>query len=669
MSPMRSSRCVVAVTALTACLAMAWGAEQDPVRLDACDEVVRLDLVFSCRIARDVASSDFARGPFIVQVSLDQAGRHLAGDEYRLARLGQLREGIQVALVPSSPSPSDQPVELHITLTNPQRTMIQRLDRELTTPLRLQRGLETVYRRIVAAAHDAVPPLPALWAEQADELMSTGESLRVCAQLVELEAQLSAWRPGDRSIATSASATLALRDPVDGSIQPLRLHLPDAPAPSALALVLGDPRRTHAKSAWPQLAEAWVAAARSAGSAVVETYPAGDTAWRGVGPRRALLALAAATDACPGLEHARVALVGIGTGAAGAILLAEREPARWSSLTLIDPVLAAPHGDEDPNAMHALALLAPGERPAHLVGLQIAVCGTPDAACAAWQRRVERAGGAVIAGFQSPDLPAFWTTIGKAVPLPVREYVAPVPGRYGPVEIEQLGAWGDVASLRILSWEPLRLSTFGIARLTPFSPSGAEIDGRPYQAVAAAPAPIKAAGQASGPLAGYADGPFVVVQGTGEHAAAAADNRGLAQAFIAAWQAHAQGRPPLVEDRAFRDQDFPRHHLVLIGNPRSNAVLRQLVEHDGAFPIHWDSHGFTALGQSFERNERRAVALAWPHPAHDGRLLVVLDGAPAWRGANAGDGPPLGGLPDLVVGGVRENDQPALLKLFDNHWR
>jgi hypothetical protein len=52
-------------------------------------------------------------------------------------------------------------------------------------------------------------------------------------------------------------------------------------------------------------------------------------------------------------------------------------------------------------------------------------------------------------------------------------------------------------------------------------------------------------------------------------------------------------------------------------------------------------------------------------PGGDGRLLVILDGRPAW---SAG-GLPLAGLPDLVITGEQPADLPALLRTFGNDWR
>jgi hypothetical protein len=154
------------------------------------------------------------------------------------------------------------------------------------------------------------------------------------------------------------------------------------------------------------------------------------------------------------------------------------------------------------------------------------------------------------------------------------------------------------------------------------------------------------------------------VVGTGESAAAQAGNRALAQAFALAWVAHAHGRPRVLDDTAVDDEALPGQHLVLIGNPRSNQLLARLVART-ALPVQWDARNVTASGRSFLRSEQRAVALAWPHPAHDGRLLVILDGRPAWSAA----GLPLAGLPDLLIGGAAADDPPAVALTFGNDWR
>jgi hypothetical protein len=641
----------------------------------ACDEVVRLGSVFRCQVSKAVAQADFDRGPYVLQLTLSQAGQPLVSSDFPLAKLGQLRDGVQLNVVPGGIPPSGQPVDLSLTLTNPMRSDLQRVTRRLATPLGLQQALTADFARLVAADPQVHDPLPYLWAEQAGEATTTGASLQACALLAQYEQRLSGWLRGQRpGIFPIGCSERALRDPVDGSIQPWRVHMPrPTRQPTPLVVLFSPADQDLRKSTWPMLASPWLAAARDAGVAILEIYAAGDRTWCGVGVARAELAIRACASVCPGVATGHLILVGVGTGAPGAIALAERDPERATSLVLVDPALAlTSDGDAPPDDAHGfgrwLALAAPGGRPAHLTGLPTLVSGVPDAACAAWLERLSRCGAEVLRQYPSPATPAFWEGIAERPPSqPPREYVVLAPGRYGPVQVEALVAWGSPGSLRIESRMPERVATLGISALIPDGP--AMVNGQPWHAAVPPSLPAKVLGQACGPLAAYANRAFVVVVGTIENIAAAQDNRQLAKAFVAAWAAYAQGRPRLVDDHDFHDQDVPGANLVLIGNRRSNAVLARLLADDHDFPLSWDSRSVIYPGGSQLRDQHRAVAVAWPHPAHDGRLLVVLDGAlPASKRAGA-CGMPLAGLGDLVVGGDSPGTPPVVERLFSQAWK
>lgn len=615
---------------------------------------VRAGVAFRCRVTTATPADDPARGPYRLHLGMVQGGAILAEAAFELVNLGQLEQGVEAVLFPrpAGAALDERPVLLQAVLTNPLVSEVARAERRLDTPLSLQRALEADWNAFRQGSAPAAPE-PALWFEQAGERMLEGASLAALAELAAIRARLAEWRAG-RWAPAADDAELAIRDPVDGSVQPYRVHLPPGTARAPVVLALLGDEAAVGKARWTGLPESWLAAARSAGVAVVQAYPAGDRAWTGIAPRRALLALADACARLPRLDGGRVALVGGAAGATGAIALAERQPGRFAALALVAPRLASdvrgaiPRPDE------------PGGRPAHLVTLPLFISGGGDAAIAAWHARVARAGGTPTVGFPGPESPAFWSTLARsAAPGVPRELVFPVPARHGTVTVERLTRWGEPGFVR---WDgPHTLRTVGIAALTCSDRSLTVVGLDP----AAAPAgPRKTFGQATGPLATYAEGPFVVVVGTGEHLAARRDNRALADAFVGAWAAHAHGRPPLVEDAAFTGADWPRHHLVLIGNARSNRVLATLPLGAAGLPARWDARNLMVGERAWPRHERRAFALAWPHPAADGRLLVVLDGAPAW----GAEGPPLAGLPDLVVGAAAA-DGPALSVTMDGAWR
>ena len=668
----------VVLAALAALTATAPGGEAGALEV-SCDAAVRLGLVFSCTVSRAVAPEEAARGPWVLQVSLTQAGQQLAAGEYPIARLSQLREPCRINLVPTAAASAEE-AELSVILTNPQRSALQRWQRRLPTPLGLERALAADRDRLLAgsaAAAGSGAELPLLWVEQAGEAVASGWTLHCCAELARTHERLVAWFAGRRApLFPVGTNELALRDPVDGSIQPYRLHLPPVlRSPVPLAVLCVGAAGALNKGAWPLPPAAWLAAARTAGVAVLEPYAAGDASWSGVAVARTRLALAASRQLCPGLAAGGVLLVGVGAGARGALALVEADPEACAALALVDPALALPGaGASDPAAPAGweawLALAAPGGRPAHLAGVPTALCGAGDGESQRWLERFERCGGALLRRFPAPGEASFWTSLaarnGAAAP---REYVVTAPGRYGPVEVEAMGEWGVAGALRFEARQPLRVSTVGIRALRPSGDGGAEVDGRAWRASPPNALPAKVLGQAQGPLVAYGARPFAVVVGTLEHAAAAADNRQLAADFLSAWAAYAQGRPPVYEDRALGEQEPAGVNLVLIGNTRSNAVLARLAARSPGFPLRWDARSVITPGGTFLRSQRRAVALAWPHPALDGRLLVVLDGALVQAHPDGPGLPPCAGLPDLVVGGESPAAPAAYERLFSADWR
>lgn len=147
-------------------------------------------------------------------------------------------------------------------------------------------------------------PLPWLWAEQAAELSAGGASAACLGELAAISLRLSAWLEGERA----PTRDLALRDPVDHSVQPYRLHLPAGSGPHPLLVVL-PALRPLGKAHWPASAPRLTDAAMAAGVAVLECYPAGDVTWSGAARRRIAVTIAAAAAAAP-LDLARGACVG-----------------------------------------------------------------------------------------------------------------------------------------------------------------------------------------------------------------------------------------------------------------------------------------------------------------------------------------------------------------------
>ncbi len=237
----------------------------------------------------------------------------------------------------------------------------------------------------------------------------------------------------------------------------------------------------------------------------------------------------------------------------------------------------------------------------------------------AWVDAADAAGVVIAQGYPAGD--ATWTGIGlRRVPAMLRALAGLVP---------------DAQPIIVL----------GVGPAVPGAAAGAARGG-PAQGFLAVEDPARMADPATwrlpatianppaslpGRLANYADGPFVLVVGTGEHAAAAADNRHLAERFRAAWRDHAHGEPPQVDDTAFDRARWADHHWVLVGNPRSNALAAECFA-GVPLPIVWDAREVRLGTAVCHRSLLPAIALGLADPHRPGRYLLLIDGTPAWSG-------------------------------------
>jgi hypothetical protein len=438
-----------------------------------------------------VSQAGLPAGPLHVHAELlDKAGS-AAEASADLTDASVLAHGIVLVLTPTRTGGGD--MQLQVTLTQPvagDTPLISTRRCPVATPDAALHAALTAAEALRRS--DERDPQPWLWAEQAAELLAGGASSASANEVEVIAERLRRWQDGWRPAPPGTGRSeLALRDPIDDSVHPWRLHLPPGPGPHPIALVLATPEQSPSKVRWPDWDGRLLAEALAAGLAVIEIHPAGDRRWDGAAWRRIPLVLAQAER------------------------IASLDTTRGVTICTL-PTAGAPYPHHPPFA----------------AGSQ------PD-----WWRRV----------------------VG------------------------------------------------------------------PRQAMAAVP---------SGGLAAYADAPFTLVVGTGEHAAARRANRRLADAFRTAWAAHAHALAPELPDTA-DDAALSGRNLVLIGNPRSNRVLADL---GLKLSVAWDhrqvsgTDGFSAL-----RASGPAIALSVRLP--DGRAVLILDGvAPPW-----GDGLPLAGRGDSLL--------------------
>ncbi len=130
---------------------------------------------------------------------------------------------------------------------------------------------------------------------------------------------------------------------------------------------------------------------------------------------------------------------------------------------------------------------------------------------------------------------------------------------------------------------------------------------------------------------------FLVVRGTGKtnHAAAAKAIDGRLETLRTDFPKWLRGNPRTTTDTALRNDEIRNHHLVLFGDPSSNAVLRKIAKQ---LPIQWDANAIRAGGQTYPAVSHFLVMI-YPNPLNPDKYVVLNTGhsfgEKEFRGTNA----------------------------------
>lgn len=163
--------------------------------------------------------------------------------------------------------------------------------------------------------------------------------------------------------------------------------------------------------------------------------------------------------------------------------------------------------------------------------------------------------------------------------------------------------------------------------------------------------------------------PFLIVRPTGKpwnEEVNAQALRTLAR-FDRLWGKFFRGHPFVKDDKDVTAADFEKYHVVLFGDPGSNALIAKL---SGKLPVTWTKQEVKLGGQTFPAKENYP-ALIYPNPLNPKKYVVLNTGLTiSDRGYNGDYGTPEWGdyaivkvkadaaVPDLVTGG-----------LFDENWQ
>lgn len=131
--------------------------------------------------------------------------------------------------------------------------------------------------------------------------------------------------------------------------------------------------------------------------------------------------------------------------------------------------------------------------------------------------------------------------------------------------------------------------------------------------------------------------------------------------------------PRTVDDVSLSDDEIEESHLILFGDPGSNAVLARIVE---KLPIQWTKDGrLTVAGQTYDHN-KHGVALIFPNPLNPKKYVVLNSGHTfhdrEFRASNAQLYPRLGDIAVIEFGkaakGPGYDENPVFSDYFDAAW-
>ncbi len=175
-----------------------------------------------------------------------------------------------------------------------------------------------------------------------------------------------------------------------------------------------------------------------------------------------------------------------------------------------------------------------------------------------------------------------------------------------------------------------------------------------------------------GPIDDAFSGDFLCVIGTGTpwNPSVQKWSERRLDAFLDDWRQYLRGQVRIKKDSELTPDDLESRHLVLFGDPGSNALLARLVKD---LPLKWTKQVIQLAGRSYNAADHVPVLIA-PNPINPLRYVVVNSGhtfgAREFRGTNALLYPRLGDYAVFPTGGEGNSpSQPLATGYFDEKWK
>lgn len=144
---------------------------------------------------------------------------------------------------------------------------------------------------------------------------------------------------------------------------------------------------------------------------------------------------------------------------------------------------------------------------------------------------------------------------------------------------------------------------------------------------------------------------FILVEptSTGMHPATDAWSRAEFQRTVAQWRQQFRGDAIVRRDTEITDEDIANSHLILFGDPASNAVLASIADR---LPIHWDADAVTVGERAFDA-KHHAPVMVYPNPRNPDRYVVLNSGFTYREFAYLNNARQVPKLPDWAIIDVR----------------
>jgi predicted esterase len=137
------------------------------------------------------------------------------------------------------------------------------------------------------------------------------------------------------------------------------------------------------------------------------------------------------------------------------------------------------------------------------------------------------------------------------------------------------------------------------------------------------------------------------------------------------WRDVCRGDARVQSDRAVTADDLARHHLILWGDPSSNALLAKIV---ARLPLRWDAMGLAFRGHTYP-GTNHAPILIFPNPLNPDRYVVLNSGLDFRAEGSANNALQTPKLPDWAVVDLRTPPdwrwpgKIAAAGFFDEEWK